>query len=1114
MSAFDAILIGHDTLTREAGRLMIEAGHRVRAVVTRAEGVREWALAEGLPVIAPGPGLAALLPDADWLLSVGNLDILAPEVLARAARGAVNFHDGPLPRRAGLNVPVWAILAGDADYAITWHLIEGGLDEGPVLVQRHFEIAADETALTLNGKCFAAALESFPEVLAALAEGRRGRPQDLGLRHLHRRNDRPPHAGRIDPAAPVAGIVRLVRALDHGDYPNPVGTARLVTGAGWFTATRAEPAAGDGAAGVVLDADAAGLVMMAGDGAVRLSGLRDVAGRSVPADRMARPGEVIARPDGTEDATLALALKDEGHWRAALAAQVPAAVPLPGGVKGDAPLTASFDLALDADAALARFAAMIAEGDERGPVDFALARGRGGLLSDRVPVRFDDEPGFPAALAAARARQPFPGDLVLRLGMAHETLPVALSDDPEAGLLPGTALTFAAREGRARLVACPDRITPAAFALIAARLKDRLAGGSGLSPEDRALIDAANATGVAVVPAVIDTLIAAQAARMADATALICEDRSLTHAQVQQAANRIANRLIAAGVRRGASVGLFLHRSEMLPVAALAIWKAGAAYLPLDPSYPPDRLAHYLGDSGAELILTSGDLAPLLPDHKARVLLVEDAGDDATAPAPRATPADAAYVIYTSGSTGTPKGVVVEHRQVANFFAGMDARIPRDGDATWLAVTSLSFDISVLELFWTLARGIRVVIAGENDRAMVARAAADGAPADDDFSLAALIRRHGVTHLQCTPSMAHMLATNEVSRAALASLRHLLIGGEALAGSLVADLQRASPAQITNLYGPTETTIWSSTGPAQAEAAVSPVGTPIANTQFHILDAGMQAVVPGVAGELWIGGAGVARGYLGRDDLTARAFVADPARGRIYRTGDLARWRADGSVDFLGRIDGQVKLRGHRIETGEIEAALTACDGVRQAVAVLRDSALVAYVTGAGAEAALKAQLGRSLPAYMVPARIVTLDALPLTPNGKIDRKALPAPVTARPAAAPLAAGDAGGVQRRIAEVWAQLLGVSGIAARDSFFDLGGNSLLAVQVHRDLRQAVGVAGLSITDIYRFPTLAALAARIEALIAPAPAAPVVPEPGADSRADAMARRRALRARRGA
>lgn len=1109
---FDIILIGNDSLTQEVGRMALEAGHPLRAVVTRAALVRKWAEREGLTVLdMDRDALSTHVPEADWIISAANLDLLRPDVLARARRGAVNLHDGPLPRHAGLNGPVFAILEGDREYGITWHLISGGVDEGAILVRRDFDITEDETALSLNRKCFAAALESFPELIAALEQGNPGAAQDLARRTLHRRAERPAHAGRIDPAAPVADILRLRRALDHGNHPNPVGTVRVVIGDDWFSVTGAEPAPGEGAPGTVLSVTSDGFTLAAGDGALRLLDLRDGLGRPVAADSLLRAGDIIERPRGDEGATLAAVLKYEPHWRAVLAALEPAAVPQLGGLKGSGPLVRDFTFTDAADSALARFAAMIAEGDERPACDLALARGKAGLLSDRVPVRFAGEDSFPAALAAARSMLPYPGDLPLRLGTAVEPLAVAVSDDLASGLLPGTALTFAAQDGHARLSACPDQISPAAFNLLAARLAHRLAGGGGLAPEDRSLVEAANATNVAVTPETLDRLILAQAARNPDRTAILCETRALTFAQVEDAANRLANRLRAAGVKRGAPVGLFLRRSEMLPVAALAVWKAGAAYLPLDPAYPADRLAHYLNDSRAGIILTSQDLAAALPPHQASVLLIEDEGDDPTPPPASATPRDAAYVIYTSGSTGTPKGVVVEHRQVANFFTGMSERIPHGDRATWLAVTSLSFDISVLEFFWTLASGIRIVVMGDGDRTMVARNTIADTPEAGDFSLAAQILRHEVTHLQCTPSMARMLVTNEDSRRALARLEHILIGGEALPGALVAELKRATGASITNLYGPTETTIWSSTAPAVAEESTNPIGTPVANTQFHILDEQMQPVVPGVAGELWIGGAGVARGYLGRDDLTAAAFRTDPAHGRIYRTGDLARWRADGSVDFLGRIDGQIKLRGHRIETGEIEAALTACDGVQQAVVVLRDDALVAYVTGTGNEAELRPHLARRLPAYMLPARIVTLDALPLTPNGKIDRKALPAPVA--PARhVPRAPAATGNVATRVAGVWAQLLGTGEISPRDNFFDIGGHSILAVQAHRDLRAATGAQALSITDIYRFPTLGGLTGRIESLLAPAPAPGAAPAGADTARTEAMARRRALRARR--
>jgi hypothetical protein len=455
--------------------------------------------------------------------------------------------------------------------------------------------------------------------------------------------------------------------------------------------------------------------------------------------------------------------------------------------------------------------------------------------------------------------------------------------------------------------------------------------------------------------------------------------------------------------------------------------------------------------------------------------------------------------------------------------------------------------IGVTEVACLIDYGIPVPVVLEGLRPLarvVAEANAGAEPAPGDYSIAAQIRRHAVTHLQCTPSMARMLVTNDDSRAALAGVRHLMIGGEALPGALVAELQAAAPAaRIENMYGPTETTIWSTTRTAVAGDGITGIGTPIANTQCYVLGPEGEPLPVGVDGELWIGGAGVARGYWQRPDLTAERFRPNPfAPGRIYGTGDLVRWRPDGTLDFLGRADHQVKLRGYRIELGEIEAAIDALPGVRQAVVIPREDVpgvvqLVAYVTGDGmaAEAALKAALAAHLPAHMVPSRIVPIAAFPLTPNKKVDRKALPAPQSrvaevAAPVVVVQAAGPAdAATMAQVAAIWSRILGVSGIGPRDNFFDLGGHSLLAVQAHRDIRDALQVPALGITDIFRFPTLSGIAARIDGLTGGAtvrPAAtsaaprtrrvgagqPMAQAAPAPVRTDTMARRRAMRAAR--
>ena len=378
----------------------------------------------------------------------------------------------------------------------------------------------------------------------------------------------------------------------------------------------------------------------------------------------------------------------------------------------------------------------------------------------------------------------------------------------------------------------------------------------------------------------------------------------------------------ALGVGPDGLVGLCLPRGPELVVAVLATLKAGGAYVPLDPAYPVPRIEQMIEDSRVGVIVTVSSMRARLPIGEARAIFLDVEGDAMVAHADDdqdsgASPEDLAYVIYTSGSTGTPKGVMLEHRQVSSFFAGMDRVLGerRAQAGVWLAVTSLSFDISVLELLWTLTRGFTVIVQPEEDKA---------------GAFAAAVAAHGVTHFQCTPSMASLLVSDPASRAALGSLEAMLVGGEALSPALARELVAALRGELLNMYGPTETTIWSTAWRVDREAfaraappAIS-IGRPLANETLYILDARQEPVPIGVAGELYLGGAGVARGYLNRPELTAERFIANPfGPGRLYRTGDLGRHRNDGALEFLGRpLDQQVKIRGHRVELNEVELTI------------------------------------------------------------------------------------------------------------------------------------------------------------------------------------------------
>ena len=1503
MTSFSSVLVGNESLLVECAKILLGRGHRIVTVASRNAEVIAWAETAGLPVVAPGKGLETrVTDDFDWLLSIANLSVLPDALIARAAKGAVNFHDGPLPRYAGLNAPLWAMLNGETRHGVTWHRIEGGIDEGRILQQAGFDIQPDDTAFSLNARCYGAAIESFPAVVAALESDAPGTAQDLTQRTLYRRDDRPARAARIDLTRPAAEIVRLVRALDHSGYWNPLALPKVETAKGVFAVTGAEIVPGSGVPGTVLDTGDA-LTVACADGAVMLTGLTCLGG--LPESDIAAIGDLLPAPSEALTDAMARVTPGEARWRKALAAFAPSELSTKSGGTGRAERALDNVTALRAAAILSSFTP--GSWAYRGPMTDDAHRAAPAYIAPWVPMNVtgDSLGALEAAIADTKAvtetHPSYARDLIGRDPALMPLSAPALGLSETGAPIEGVALCLVSGPAGLTLSADLSLTDEAALDLAAARIAHLaqadsttpLAELDRLSAPERAILGRLNDTAAPFDNQPISRLFEAQVARTPDATALVFEGRSLTYAQLNARANKVAHVLQDMGIKPDTPVALCARRSPDLLIGALGILKAGGAYVPMDPSYPADRLKHFVTDSGAPVIVTQSGLIDSLPDHAAQLLVLDTDTRVGSAPEGNpetgAAPENLAYLIYTSGSTGLPKGVMVEHRNVANFFAGMDQRIQHDPAGVWLAVTSLSFDISVLELFWTLARGFKLVLTSDEDRMMVsggsmaisdkkmdfslfywgnddgpgpkkyelllegakfadthgfravwtperhfhafggpypnpavtgaavaavtknidvrsgscvaplhhplriaeewavidnltngrvglgmasgwhpvdfvlrpensvpnnkaalfdtiekvrklwrgedvafdhngeerivqslprpvskelpiwlttagnpetwreagriganvlthllgqsidevaekikiyhealrevgrdpadytvtmmlhtyvartreiARETASGpmksyllsaagllkqyawafpafkkpkgtsnpmeidlatlsqdevdgildyafnryfedsglfgtvddcirrveqlkaigvaeigclidygiptqqvleglyplaevlrrsnAPAEldaNDFSLAAQIQRHKVTHLQCTPSMARMLVTNDEARAALGQVKHMMVGGEALPGALAAQLAGITGSPVQNMYGPTETTIWSTTAFSKGGEGVVGIGSAIANTTLHVLDDQQRPVPVGQEGELWIGGAGVTRGYWQRPELTAERFVTIDGE-RLYRTGDLVRLRPDGTVDFLGRADHQVKIRGYRIELGEIETQLDALPGVTQSVVIARedqpgDVRLVAYVLGHADTGALKTALAGVLPAHMVPSAVVRLDSFPLTPNKKIDRKALPAPGVVRAAviAAPVAA-NGGDTQARIAAIWQKVLGVAEIKPADNFFQLGGHSLLAVQAHREIREALALPGLSITDVFRFPVLQALAAHIDAKLKPAGStAPQTPEPAkeveqeaARGRMDAMSRRRAMRAER--
>jgi len=1482
-----AVFIGDGTLLVRCAEAFRSQGHQVAAVASGDAAILAWAQQQGIPAetIEGAPRLEGV--EFDYLFSVAHLQVLPAALTGRARRLAINFHDGPLPRYAGLNATAWAVMASETEHGVTWHEMTAEVDRGRIVRQELFDLSPTETALSLNARCWAAGFECFRAILDDITHGQLALSEQPPEVSYFGRHQRPKALATLDWTQPAAELAALVRGLDFGSYANPLALPKVWLGEGrllFVRTAQALPAASAAAPGTVLESQPGSLRVATGQGELVLQGLRTGDGQAaaaVPPGTClpAVPAPVLQRLEGQADRIA----RGEAHWRRALTGLRTLDLPYPRSNLDAAVPAGSLRLQLQAKGqgadTLAAFAAWIGALCGQEAVSLSLrdtalldaAAGARDWLSSRVPFTLQVRPADPvrilressrAQLELAHRAGPLACDLQLRLGQPAPAWPlyaVSFGADCVGGAL--LELHAAQTGDPLQLHVDTQAFTPDVARVIAGQLDAFLqafADAQGciadlpLVPPDEAVAwQAVNDTATRLEPELtVPQVIEAMAQARPDGEALRWHGESLTQRELQDRAQALACVLRERGVQPGDVVGLALDRRPELLVAVLAIHKAGAAYLPLDPDYPAERLRFMVQDSQTRQVICRPSTATLLGLDSAIVVSPDARPAGEPTGLPQVQPDSPAYVIYTSGSTGQPKGVVVTHANVINFFEGMDRRIPFDAQSRWLAVTSLSFDISVLELLWTLSRGVTVVLhsnvapddggatefslfyfssdesaqggdryrllmegarfadthgfaavwtperhfhafgglypnpmitsaavaactqrvkirAGScvlplhhpvqvtedwslvdnlsNGRVGVSFAAGwqpndfvlapgnfaqrkqlmldgidtvrrlwagdamefpghDGKPVtvrtlprpvqrelpiwltaasnpetfqqagekgchvlthllgqtvedvaqkvalyrqawrdaghagrgqvslmlhtfvgDDedrvretargpmkaylrssvdlirqaawsfptfvqrgaaagrtplevmqekplseeeldalldhafsrywntsaligtperslamvrrlqeagvdeiaclidfgidtdtvlgslgelerlmrlaqrprraaDASVAAQITAEGVTHLQCTPSMATMLVADASGRQALSQLSALLVGGEALSVPLARQLRELVPGLLLNMYGPTETTVWSTCCDLAQVHDVVPLGEPIANTVLRVRNAWGQDCPALVPGELLIGGAGVTRGYHGREELTAQRFIDDPREPglRLYRTGDLVRLQPDGRIEFLGRLDHQVKIRGHRIELGEIENALAREPGVREAVVLSRpDSAgeafLVGYVTATDRAAPpdadqLRKALAQQLPDVMVPRLISVRASLPLTPNGKVDRKAL---AQAAPAAAPQASAAPSGapasmpgspLEKTISAIWCEVLGLPEVARESNFFDLGGHSLLVIQVQRRLKEVLGQE-ISITDMFRLSTVAAIASHL-------------------------------------
>ena len=577
-------------------------------------------------------------------------------------------------------------------------------------------------------------------------------------------------------------------------------------------------------------------------------------------------------------------------------------------------------------------------------------------------------------------------------------------------------------------------------------------------------------------------LFEAQAARTPDAVALLFEEQSLRYADLDRRANQLARRLRRLGVGREVPVGVFMERSIEMVVSLLGILKAGGAYLPLDPEYPRERLAVMLDEAQPPAVLTQQHLRANLPPHQAQVVCVDSDWQDVESESAErleevASAGNAAYVIYTSGSTGRPKGVINTHRGISNRLLWMQETYNLSAADSVLQKTPFSFDVSVWEFFWPLMTGARLVMARPKGH-------------QDSAYMVNVIAERGITTIHFVPSMLQVFL-GEQGLERCACLKRVICSGEALPAGVAKRFGERLEAELYNLYGPTEAAVdvthW--TCGVDGPEEVVPIGRPIANTEIYLLTKEMQPVPVGVTGELYIGGEGLARGYLKRPELTAEKFIPNPfgeGGGRLYRTGDLARYRSDGAIEFIGRSDHQVKIRGFRIELSEIETVLAQHPAVRETVVLARedafgDKSLAAYLTpksqGEISTAELREFLRTKLPHYMIPAAFVELGELPLTSNGKVDRRAL---LTVESNSEKFAEKSDVAftpprteIERTIAAAWREVLHVEAVGAHDNFFDLGGHSLRMVQLRGKLQELLQT-DVSMNDLFKYPTVSSMA----------------------------------------
>jgi amino acid adenylation domain-containing protein len=1121
-------LIGSGSLLIICAEIILKNNSfEILGLITNDQDLDSWAKQRNISLHHQQQELKPILAQQafDYLFSINNPHFISAELLKLPKRCAINYHDSPLPRYAGLHATSWGIMAQEKEWAISWHVMEERLDTGAILKQPIFSIGADETAFTLNGKCFEEAIAAFDALIGELADGEtQPVEQDLSKRSYFSASKRPEHGGVINFAQTAAEIHALIRALDFGFYPNPLGLPKLAIGASFYavrsmqirhTGTKAKP-------GTLLEILEDSLKIAVADDEVSIGKLQTLSGSAMAISDIVslhgiRVGMTLAQPpmeliSRISELSQKIA-KHEHFWLERLTQQAPLNFPpqsslkpakqslhsIPvrlSGVVNDYAQSQDFTLRQVLQAA---FAVTLSRITGRTKFDLAyvpakltdMTGGKEGFFAGQVPWPIVSQPDDSFGDVCRRMqrerqlladKQTYALDLIIRqpklskyAGLADFKSFAAIVESAQISGI-GNGLVLCApfdsqnRDSAfATLVYDPARCSQESAQRLLGYMQVLLAGVAAVpdmaikelplltSQELEKIRNDWIATEVEYPSKrCIHELFEDHALTAPDATAVVYAGQQLSYGELNAEANRLAGHLRKLGVGPDSLVGICVKRGLNMMVGLLGVLKAGGAYLPLDPSYPQDRLELILKDSRPLVLLAEKSTETVVAGLAAGIphlCLSSDAAqwqDNFCGNLARhetgLTSENLAYIIYTSGSTGKPKGVMIEHHTLVNLLVWYQFKFEVKPTDRASQLASFGFDACVWEIWPNLTAGASVHLIDNN--------LAGYLPADIQNWLAAN---------QISIAFVPTPLGEQIIRHAWpenTALRWLQVAGDVLRQYPIAGL----PFKVANVYGPTECTVVVTFAEITAEdnpRRLPSIGSAISNTRIYILDASGQLAPIGVAGELFIGGVSVARGYLNRPDLTAERFLSDPfskkPNARMYKTGDIGCWLEDGNIEFLGRNDHQVKIRGYRIELGEIESVLLQYPGVCEAVVIVTEHGaekrLVAYYTCGevlSAEA-LRSHLKVFLPEYMTPAAFVHLQTLPLTANGKLDRKALPEPdgeaYSARKYAAP-----ENEIESAIAQIWADLLKVKQIGRHDDFFELGGHSLLAASLIAEINQ--------------------------------------------------------------